>query len=96
VNELGVFAMTETGLKGVSNPSKLFLSNHNKAVPGSCVLATLEGTRPLLVRSRRWSIRRTRRTRAGCRSAWKPTAWPCCSRCCTGTRVSRPGSRTCS
>jgi DNA repair protein RadA/Sms len=49
VNELGVFAMTETGLKGVSNPSKLFLSNHNKAVPGSCVLATLEGTRPLLV-----------------------------------------------
>jgi DNA repair protein RadA/Sms len=49
VNELGVFAMTETGLKGVSNPSKLFLSNHNKPVPGSCVLATLEGTRPLLV-----------------------------------------------
>jgi DNA repair protein RadA/Sms len=49
VNELGVFAMTETGLKGVSNPSKLFLSNHNRAVPGSCVLATLEGTRPLLV-----------------------------------------------
>jgi len=49
VNELGVFAMTETGLKGVSNPSKLFLSNHHKPVPGSCVLATLEGTRPLLV-----------------------------------------------
>jgi DNA repair protein RadA/Sms len=49
VNELGVFAMTETGLKGVSNPSKLFLSNHNKPVPGSCVLATLEGSRPLLV-----------------------------------------------
>jgi DNA repair protein RadA/Sms len=49
VNELGVFAMTEKGLKGVSNPSRLFLSNHEKAVPGSCVLATLEGTRPLLV-----------------------------------------------
>jgi DNA repair protein RadA/Sms len=49
VNELGVFAMTETGLKGVSNPSKLFLSNHDKPVPGSCVLATIEGTRPLLV-----------------------------------------------
>ncbi|HVJ24123.1 MAG TPA: DNA repair protein RadA, partial [Burkholderiales bacterium] len=49
VNELGVFAMTETGLKGVSNPSKLFLSNHDKPVPGSCVLATMEGTRPLLV-----------------------------------------------
>ena len=49
VNELGVFAMTEKGLKGVSNPSRLFLSTHEKAVSGSCVLATLEGTRPLLV-----------------------------------------------
>ncbi|OGA76905.1 MAG: DNA repair protein RadA [Betaproteobacteria bacterium RIFCSPLOWO2_12_FULL_65_14] len=49
VNELGVFAMTDKGLKGVSNPSRLFLSSHEKPVPGSCVLATLEGTRPLLV-----------------------------------------------
>ena len=49
VNELGVFAMTEKGLKGVSNPSRLFLSEHEKPVPGACVLATLEGTRPLLV-----------------------------------------------
>jgi DNA repair protein RadA/Sms len=49
VNELGVFAMTETGLKGVSNPSRLFLSTHEKSIPGSCVVATLEGTRPLLV-----------------------------------------------
>ena len=48
-NELGVFAMTERGLKGVANPSALFLSQHGKAVPGSCVLATLEGPRPLLV-----------------------------------------------
>ena len=49
VNELGVFAMTDKGLRAVSNPSALFLSNHGKNVPGSCVLATLEGTRPLLV-----------------------------------------------
>ncbi|MGQ0652598.1 MAG: DNA repair protein RadA [Betaproteobacteria bacterium] len=49
VNELGVFAMTEKGLKGVSNPSRLFLSTHQQPVSGSCVLATLEGTRPLLV-----------------------------------------------
>ena len=49
INELGVFAMTEKGLKGVSNPSRLFLSSHERPVPGSCVLATLEGTRPLLV-----------------------------------------------
>ncbi|MEO8408447.1 MAG: DNA repair protein RadA [Oxalobacteraceae bacterium] len=49
VNELGVFAMTEKGLKGVSNPSALFLSQHDTAVPGSCVMVTQEGTRPLLV-----------------------------------------------
>ncbi|MCK6391924.1 MAG: DNA repair protein RadA [Azonexus sp.] len=49
VNELGVFAMTETGLKGVSNPSALFLSQHGQEVAGSCVLVTQEGTRPLLV-----------------------------------------------
>ena len=49
VNELGVFAMTEKGLKGVSNPSALFLSQHDTQVPGSCVMVTQEGTRPLLV-----------------------------------------------
>ncbi len=49
VNEIGVFAMTEKGLKGVSNPSAIFLSTHGEPVPGSCVLVTLEGTRPLLV-----------------------------------------------
>ena len=49
VNEIGVFAMTEKGLKGVSNPSALFLSQHSAPVPGSCVMVTLEGTRPLLV-----------------------------------------------
>ena len=49
VNELGVFAMTERGLKGVGNPSALFLSQHGHDVPGSCVLVTQEGTRPLLV-----------------------------------------------
>ena len=49
VNEIGVFAMTEKGLRGVSNPSAIFLSTHSEPVPGSCVLVTLEGTRPLLV-----------------------------------------------
>ncbi len=49
VNELGVFAMTDTGLKGVNNPSALFLSQHAANVPGSCVMATQEGSRPLLV-----------------------------------------------
>jgi len=49
VNEIGVFAMTEKGLKGVSNPSAIFLSQHEEPVAGSCVMVTLEGTRPLLV-----------------------------------------------
>ncbi len=48
-NELGVFAMTEKGLKGVANPSALFLSQHAESVPGSAIVATLEGSRPLLV-----------------------------------------------
>jgi DNA repair protein RadA/Sms len=49
VNELGVFAMTERGLRGVSNPSALFLSQHGNPVAGACVMVTQEGTRPLLV-----------------------------------------------
>ena len=49
VNELGVFAMTDKGLRGVSNPSALFLSHHEQQVAGACVLVTQEGTRPLLV-----------------------------------------------
>ena len=49
VNEIGVFAMTERGLKGVANPSAIFLNQHPQPVPGSCVLITLEGSRPLLV-----------------------------------------------
>ena len=48
-NELGVFGMTERGLKGVANPSALFLSQHDDPVPGTAVVATLEGSRPLLV-----------------------------------------------
>lgn len=49
VNELGVFAMTEKGLREVNNPSALFLSQHGAQVAGSCVMVTQEGTRPLLV-----------------------------------------------
>lgn len=49
VNELGVFGMTDKGLRGVSNPSALFLSQQAEPVAGACVLATQEGSRPLLV-----------------------------------------------
>ena len=49
VNELGVFAMTELGLKEVSNPSAIFLSRHEQEVAGSAIMVTVEGSRPLLV-----------------------------------------------
>ena len=49
VNELGVFAMTDEGLKQVSNPSALFLSGYRAHAPGSAIMVTWEGSRPLLV-----------------------------------------------
>ena len=49
VNELGVFAMTEKGLRGVNNPSPIFLSQSEKPVPGGAVVVTWEGSRPILV-----------------------------------------------
>ncbi len=49
VNELGLFAMTEQGLKAVSNPSAIFLSRHEEPVAGSVITVTREGNRPLLV-----------------------------------------------
>jgi len=49
VNELGVFAMSDRGLREVANPSAIFLSRHGEPVSGSAVLVTREGTRPLLL-----------------------------------------------
>lgn len=49
VNELGVFAMLESGLREVNNPSAIFLSRDEQPAAGSVVMATWEGTRPLLV-----------------------------------------------
>lgn len=49
VNELGVFAMGDRGLREVRNPSAIFLSRHDQPVSGSLVMVTREGTRPLLV-----------------------------------------------
>ncbi|KHF24852.1 DNA repair protein RadA [Solemya velum gill symbiont] len=49
VNELGLFAMTDQGLKPVTNPSAIFLSRHEEPVSGSAILVTREGSRPLLV-----------------------------------------------
>ncbi|RMH16686.1 MAG: DNA repair protein RadA [Gammaproteobacteria bacterium] len=48
VNELGLFAMTETGLKEVTNPSAIFLANRHEKTPGNVIVPLLEGTRPIL------------------------------------------------
>ena len=49
VNELGIFAMTDVGLKPVSNPSAIFLAQHDQPVSGSVVMVSREGSRPFLV-----------------------------------------------
>jgi len=49
VNELGIFAMTDKGLREVNNPSAIFLSHYEKPVPGSAVMVTWEGSRPMLI-----------------------------------------------
>jgi len=49
VNEISVFAMSETGLQQVDNPSAIFLSNQSKPSPGSMVMVTREATRPLMI-----------------------------------------------
>lgn len=49
INELGIFAMTDRGLKEVTNPSAIFLSNYDTQVAGSSIMVTWEGSRPLLV-----------------------------------------------
>lgn len=49
INELGIFAMTDKGLAGINNPSAIFLSKSETTPPGSVVMVTREGSRPLLV-----------------------------------------------
>lgn len=48
-DEVGVFEMSDKGMIGIENPSKLFLAQRQKSVPGSVIVATMEGTRPVLV-----------------------------------------------
>ncbi len=48
-NEIGIFEMREEGLREVANPSEVFLSDRTRGISGSCVSASIEGTRPLLL-----------------------------------------------
>lgn len=59
VNEIGVFAMSERGLREVTNPSALFLSHHDSQVAGSCVMVTQEEHDPFWLKSKPWWMRLT-------------------------------------
>ena len=89
--------MTERGLRGVANPSALFLSQHGEAVAGSAIVATLEGSRPLLVEIQALvdpvQGGMPQAAVGGPRSA---AARRCCWRSCTATAASRPAATTCS
>ncbi|XNM87123.1 hypothetical protein ACLK18_24945 [Escherichia coli] len=83
VNELGVFAMTEQGLREVSNPSAIFLSRGDEVTSGSSVMAVWEGTRPLLVEIQALvdhsMMANPRRVAVGLEQNRLATLWPCCT-----------------
>ncbi len=86
VNELGVFAMTEQGLREVSNPSAIFLSRGDEITSGSSVMVVWEGTRPLLVEIQALvDHSMMSNPRAALRWGWNRTVWRSCWRCCTVT-----------
>ena len=96
VNELGVFGMTDRGLKAVTNPSALFLSQHADPVPGSCVLVTQEGTRPLLVEIQALVDQSAGGAPRRLCVGWIRCGCRCCWRCSTVTRAFIITTRTCS
>ena len=96
VNELGVFGMTDRGLKAVTNPSALFLSQHVDPVSGSCVLITQEARGRCWWRSRRWWTSPPAAHRADCAWAWIRCGCRCCWPCSTAMPASSTTIRTCS
>ena len=82
VNELGVFAMLEQGLKEVKNPSAIFLNRGEEAAPGSVVMVVWEGTRPMLVEIQALVDLAQVVIHGGSQWGSTRTGWPCCWRCC--------------
>jgi len=85
VNELGVFAMLEQGLKEVRNPSAIFLNRGSEEAPGSAVMVVWEGTRPLLVEIQALVDDSQGSYPGGWRWAWTRIVWPCSWLCCIVT-----------
>ena len=65
MNELGVFAMTEHGMKEISNPSAIFLEKGETCAPGSAITVIWEGTRPMLVIEIQALVDRSSRSQSG-------------------------------
>ena len=81
-SELGVFEMTSTGLRPVPNPSKMFLAERPVNAPGSAVLCSVEGSRPILVEVQALvSSQHATATRGAWRAASISSGCRCCSRC---------------
>ena len=80
-DEVGCFDLSDTGITSMPDPTGLFLSRHADAVPGTCITVTLEGRRPLLARSRRWSHRPRWVHRVARPAASTAPGWPWCWQC---------------
>ena len=95
-NELGVFAMTENGLKGVSNPSAIFLASYRDDTPGSCVWSHKKAAARFWSKFRHWLMTHTASPPNASLSASNKTASPCCSPSSTATAVSPASTKMCS
>jgi len=89
VNELGVFGMTERGLREVNNPSAIFLSRGENQAPGSSVMVVWEGTRPLLVEIQALVDYSQMANPGELPWVWNRTVWPCYWQCCIATAMCR-------
>ena len=96
VNELGVFAMSDKGLREVPNPSAIFLSRTVRRRQVARLWSRARARGRCLWKCRRWSTSLRSAIRAASPWASSRTDWPCCSPCCIGTAVLRFTTRMCS
>lgn len=94
VNELGVFGMTDRGLKEVSNPSAIFLTRAQEEVPGSVSWQPGKALDRCWWRCRLWWMTATWRIRVASPWGWIRTGSPCCWPCCIDTGGFLPTTRT--
>ena len=94
--ELGMFEMTETGLRGLADPSALLLGDRRRGVPGSIAVPVLEGRRPLIVEVQGLVGPPSSASRGELRKECRAAGSPCCSPCWNGGATWPSPRRTCS